>query len=98
MQHSATAILGHHITRPHLLLLDVDTNYETLLIAFPKVSEELETHDQSLLLSSKQVFNFVQEAFFKEFLYKNYLLGIMYNYSNHYKDKVERLIIDNIVS
>ena len=98
MQHSATAILGHHITRPHILLLDVDTKYETMLTAFPKVSEELETHDQSLLLSSKQVFNFVQETFFKEFLYKDYLLGIMYNYSNHYRDKVERLIIDNIVS
>ena len=98
MKHSATAILEHHIKRPHILLLDVDTKYETMLTAFPKVSEELETHDQSFLLSSKQVFNFVQETFFKEFSYKDYLLGIMYNYSNHYRDKVERLIIDNIVS
>ena len=86
MQHSATAILGHHITRPHILLLDVDTKYETMLTAFPKVSEELETHDISLLLSFKQVFDFVQETFFNEFSYKDHLLGIMYNYSNHYRD------------
>ena len=45
----ATAILGYHITRPfHRLLLDTDPSFTTLLIAFPKLLEELEMSDREL--------------------------------------------------
>ena len=50
---SATAIKGHNITRLfHRILPDVDTTYETLYTAIPKLYEELGSHGPSLLLSS----------------------------------------------
>jgi len=70
-----TAILGHHITRPfHRLLIDLDTTYESQLVAFPKLYEELTNIDPEMLLRSEQVFKFVPQDIFKDASCKDHLL------------------------
>ena len=42
----AVALVGIHITKPfQALIIDPDTDYSTLAIAFPKFCEELKTVD-----------------------------------------------------
>ena len=60
----ATVILRYHITRPfNRLLLDLDTTYDTLLVAFQKLYELTNTDAESLL-TTDQVFNFVNSKTF----------------------------------
>ena len=55
----ATALLGHHITRPfHRLVIDTETTYDTLLSAFPKLHREFSIDPKRRLTLSK-VFSFV---------------------------------------
>ena len=50
----ATALLGHHILCPfQRLLVDVDTTYETLAIAFPKLYDEMVNANPEDLIDSK---------------------------------------------
>ena len=89
----ATAFLGYHITLPfHRLLVDVDTTYDTLLTAFPKLHEELETTNPEHLLKSEQVFQFVSPDIFKDSSYKEHLLQILFSYCDQYKDEVVKII------
>ena len=62
----AIALVGIHITKPfQALLIDVDTNYSTLAIAFPKLYDELKTiHTIDLCSTTIQVLTFMSnEAF-----------------------------------
>ena len=89
----ATAFLGYHITQPfHRLLVDVDTTYDTLLTAFPKLHEELETTNPEHLLKSEQVFQFVSPDIFKDSSYKEHLLQTLFSYCDQYKDEVVKII------
>ena len=76
----ATAVLGHHIMRPfQRLLVDVDTTYETLFTAFPKLYEELLV-DPANLLHPEQAFFFVPEDMFKDTLAKDHLLDFLFKH------------------
>ena len=94
----ATAILGHHITRPfHSLLLDDETTYETLLVSFPKLFDELQNNNAEMLLTTEQIFKFVPEKLFKDSSYKDHLLKTLYDNANQYKDEVVKIIKSSLV-
>ena len=74
----ATAVLGHHIMRPfQWLLVDVDTTYETLFTAFPKLYEELLVYPAKL--QPEQAFFFVPEDMFKDTLWQRIIYWIFYS-------------------
>ena len=58
----ATSLIGIHITGLYLqLLINTNTNYDTLSEAFPKLYEELETIKRvDMLNTEQQIFNFVE--------------------------------------
>lgn len=89
----ATAVLGHHIMRPfQRLLVDVDTTYASLLVAFPKLYEELLETDPELMLNPDQVFKFVSADMFKETLPKEHLVTNLFNCSQEYKGEVIKIL------
>ena len=63
----AVALVGIHITKPfQALLIDTETNYSTLGVAFPKLYEELKTVDTlDLCSTSCQAFRFVPSETFE---------------------------------
>ena len=76
--YAAAALLGIHITRPfHHLLIDVDTNYNTLLSTFPKLYDELTGTDPELMITSEQVFRFVEPSMYKFSLPVDHLLNLV---------------------
>ena len=91
----ATAVLGHHIMRPfQRLLIDVDTTYETLLTAFPKLYEELQI-DPVELLKPEQVLFFVPEIpekMFKETLVKTHLSNVLFTTCREYEEEVIKIM------
>ena len=64
----ATALIGFHVARPFLrLVLNTETTYDVLLVAFPRLYNELSTTDtKSILQVEKQVFHFVSKSLFEE--------------------------------
>lgn len=89
----ATAILGYHITRPfHRLLLDLNTTYDTLLVAFPKLYDELTNTNAESLLTTDQVFNFVHSDIFKDASYKEHLLTGLFRNADEYRNEVLKII------
>lgn len=63
----AVSLIGIHITMPfQALLLTKETNYSSLLTAFPSLYEELTSiNPESLCTTTNQVFHFVQPDTFK---------------------------------
>ena len=89
----ATALLGHHIMRPfHRLLVDVNTSYECLLVAFPKLHEELAEMDPEMMLAPEQVFRFVSAEMFKDTLAKQHLLTNLFDCAKQYRDEVIKIL------
>ena len=63
--YAAIALLGTHILKPyHHLLMKPDTNYSTLLKAFPQLHNEPTTIPAEKLLTKEQVFFFVDKDTF----------------------------------
>ena len=63
----ATALVSIHIGRPFLsLLLDSETNYDTLIAAFPQLHKDLTTADiNSFITITEGACNFISEEQFK---------------------------------
>ena len=86
-------MLGHHILRPfQRLLVDVDTTYETLAIAFPKLYDEMVNANPEDLIDSKQMFHFVSADLFNDTLADPHLLKCLFDTANQYKDEVVKMI------
>ena len=82
--YAATALLGVHIMRPfQQLIIDVDTTYDTLLSAFPKLHTELTEMDPNLLFTSEQVFKFLPNKMFKQGLPREHLLKNLIECNTH---------------
>ena len=61
----ATGLIGIHITGPHqFLLINVDTRYDTLLQAIPKLYQELNYIKG--LNTERKMFNFLENSIFKK--------------------------------
>ena len=91
--YAATALLGIHIMRPfQRLIIDVDTSYDTLLSAFPKLHAEFTEVDPNILLTSEQVFQFIPNKMFKEALPSENLLTNLILYSTEYKEDVVKIL------
>ena len=94
--YAAVALLGIHITRPfHSLLLHEDTNYDTLLTAFPKLYDELSgpiASDPSCMLTKSKVFTFVSDDIFKMSQPKDILVNNMLASCDEYKIEICRIL------
>ena len=85
-------MLGHHITRPfHRLLVDVQTSYDTLFSAFPKLYEEL-CMDPRELLTPSQVFHFVPPDIFNNTLAKDHLTNNLFTCAKEYEAEVLKIL------
>ena len=72
----ATSLIGIHITGPYLeLLVNTNTNYDTLSEAFPKLYEEFENvKGADMLNTEQQIFNVVEKKLFLKSLPKECML------------------------
>ena len=88
------SISGIHITRPfHLLLIDPDTNYSTLLAAFKQLYQDLTTiKADRFLTTDEQVCTFVSSKIFKESLPEKCLLDTLKESTQMYQSEVEKLL------
>ena len=64
----ATSLIGIHITGPYqYLLTNVDTSYDTLLLAFPTLYQELNNiKGASMLNTERKSFNFLEKSILKK--------------------------------
>lgn len=67
------------------------TTYETLLVSFPKLYEEVMETDPALMLSSQQVFKFLPGDMFLEILADDHLLTNLFNCCLEYKDEIIKI-------
>ena len=83
----ATSLVGVHITGPcQYLLINVDTSYDTLLQAFPTLSQELSNiKGTDMLNTGRQIFNFVENNIFKTSLPKECILHSINSCMREYK-------------
>ena len=91
---AAIALLGIHTLKPyHSLLMNSDTNYSTLLNAFPQLYEELSsTIHGSQLLKTDQLFSFVSNETLKNSLPGDDLLQTIPDCCETYPQEIEKLI------
>ena len=75
---AAISLRGIHILRPfHKLIMHPSTNYSTLLEAYPKMYDDLQTvSPKDLFQTNVQVFKFVSSSTFSASLPNGLLLGI----------------------
>ena len=97
----AVALVDIHITKAfQVLLIDVDTNYSMLSIAFPKFYEELKTiHTIDLCSTTIQAFNFVSNNIFKSCIPDKAVCQSIEDCIQVYKDQIMpmmKLIISKI--
>ena len=67
--YAAIGLAGLHILRPfHKLIIDRESTYGTLMVAFPKLNNELLTFSPADMISLSQVFKFAADTHFNDAL------------------------------
>ena len=90
---TAISLLGLHITRPfHTLVICKETNYSTLLKAFPLLYEDLTQIKASTFLTTEQVTTFISPKLFNESLPKDCLLKHLSSVMADYPSEIERFL------
>ena len=91
---SAVALIGIHFCRPFLsLLLDTETNYDTLLERFPVFCTDLtEVNLDSVMQTKDKVCKFVSEKRLKDSLPKPYLLETLEEYVKQSSKEIKHLL------
>ena len=91
---SATALVGIHIGRPFLsLLLDNDTNYDTLCKAFITLYNDLTNKNIARFLQTREnVCGFVSDVKFRNSLPKNCLLQSLDGCITQYNKEILKLM------
>ena len=91
--YAAISLVGLHILKPfHKLILDKETKYSTLMIAFPKLHEELLSISPVDMLSLNQVFHFAKEEHFEEAFPNTDLSTYLEIVAKEYKREVCQLL------
>ena len=90
----AVSLIGIHVSKPfQALLIDVDTKYTTLMVAFPKLYQELITVDAvDMCSTSIQVFHFVSKEMFESCAPDKEVSAIINECAKVYKDQIVALI------
>ena len=90
----ATALIGIHYTRPYLaLLLNTETNYDTLLETFPILYQDfLNTDIDQLLQADRRVVTFINDKKFKSSLPKECLRASVNSCASTYKKEIKKLL------
>ena len=87
------ALVGIHISRPfHVLLMDVNTNYSTLLDSFNLLYENLTTINPRNLLTTDQVFTFVSEEIFNRSKPQSCLLDALVSSIPEFQVEIVKLL------
>ena len=86
--------LGIHIGRPfHHLLIDPETTYSKLIVAFKNLYNDLTTISASQLLTINKVVSFVSADIFKESLPEQCLLEVLKEVTEMYPAEIERFMV-----
>ena len=90
----AVALVGIHISKPfEALLIDVDTKYSTLSVAFPKLYKELTTIDgKDMLTTSQHIFHFVSKETFEMCLPGEEVCSLLDECATEHQDQIIALI------
>ena len=90
----AAALIGIHITKPfQSLLIDCETKFSTLGLAFPKLYHELTTiNPANMCNTSEQVFHFVTKEMFTSGLPDNEVCSIIDECAKEHKDEIVELM------
>ena len=90
---AAISLIGLHITRPfHTLIICTETNYSTLLKAFPLLYKDLTQIKASTFLTTEQVTFFVSAELFKESLPDDCLLKHLSLVMVAYHSEIEKFL------
>jgi len=91
---NAIALIGIHVSRPfHNMIMDLETNYSTLRVAYPKLYEELlEIDTVDVLQPDIQVFKFVSHDLFKNSLPDENLLKSLQASIQCYPDETKSVL------
>ena len=90
----AVALIGIHITKPfQALVIDCDTKFSTLSVAFPKLYEELTTiNPATLCQTSDHIFQFANKDMFSSGLPDDDVCRVIDECAVKYKDEMEELM------
>jgi len=89
--YAAFTIVGIHVLKPyHLLFLDKETNYSTILSSFPKLHNNLLLISPEEMLELKHTFKFATKDYFENLLPEKELLSsVVENISQYHKKYVK---------
>ena len=91
--YTAIAIVGIHILKPyHLLLLDKETKYSTLLSSFPKLHNNLLSISPEEMLELKHTFKFASKDHFEKSLPEKELLSSVVENISQYSQEICQIL------
>ena len=91
--YASLALLGIHILKPyHYLLMDPDTNYSTLIKAFPSLYKELKEISPSSMLTADQCFKFVPKELFNKAKQDKAMLDELLMFCQQYPNEIIQIL------